>query len=107
MRPLIPCLPIEFLLDPPDLSLIQNDEEEKKLLNYSIVMGLVSSPSVRSMWTSNGVGAKTGRMRSEREEEEALLSEKRVFEEEEEAGRRMRAASVGETGDWIRSDSGI
>ena len=36
-----------------------------------------------------------------------LLSEKRVFEEEEEAGRRMRAASVGETGDWIRSDNGI
>ena len=70
-------------------------------------MGLVSSPSVRSMRLSNETGAKTGRMRSEREEEEALLSEKRVFEEEEEAGRRMRAASVGETGDWIRSDSGI
>ena len=56
-----------------------------KFLDYSIVMGLVSSPSVRSMRTGKGAGAKTGRMRSEREEEEALLSEKRVFEEEEEA----------------------
>ena len=70
-------------------------------------MGLVSSPSVRSTRTGKGAGVKTGRIRSEREEEEALLSEKRVFEEEEEAGRRMRAASVGETGDWIRSDNGI
>ena len=78
-----------------------------KLKLYSRVMGLVSSPSVRSMRTGNGIGEKTGRMRSEREEEEALLSEKRVFEEEEEAGRRMHAASVGETRDWIRSDSGI
>ena len=59
------------------------------------------------MRSSNKTDEKTGRMRSEREEEEALLSEKRVFEEEEEAGRRMRAASVGETGDWIRSDNGI
>ena len=70
-------------------------------------MGLVSSPSVRSTRTGKGAGAKIGRICSEREEEEALLSEKRVFEEEEEAGRRMRAASVGETGDWIRSDNGI
>ena len=70
-------------------------------------MGLASSPSVRSMRTGNGVGAKTGRMRSEREEEEVLFSEKRVSEEEEEAGRRILAASVGETGDWMRSDSGI
>ena len=70
-------------------------------------MGLDSSPSVKSMRAGNSIGAKTGRMRSEREEEEALLSEKRVFEEGEEAGRRMRAASVGETGDWIRSDNGI
>ena len=105
---MIPCLPVEFLLDSPDLSLIQRDKKKKRRLKlYSRVMGLVSSPSVRSTRTGKGAGAKTGRMRSEREEEEALLSEKRVFEEEEEAGRRMRAASVGETGDWIRSDSGI
>ena len=32
-------------------------------------MGLASSPSVRSMRTSNGVGAKIGSMRSEEEEE--------------------------------------
>ena len=104
---MIPCLPVKFLLDSPDLRLIQNKRRREKFLNYSIVMGLVSSPSVRSTRTGKGAGAKTGRMRSEREEEEALLSEKRVFEEEEEAGRRMRAASVGETGDWIRSDNGI
>ena len=104
---MIPCSSIEFLLDSPDLSLTQNVKEKESPLNYSIVMGLVSSPSVRSTRTGKGAGVKTGRMRSEREEEEALLSEKRVFEEEEEAGRRMRAASVGETGDWIRSDSGI
>ena len=65
-------------------------------------MGLVSSPSVRSTRTGKGAGAKTGRMRSEREEEEALLSEKRVFEEEEEAGRRIREAMEGETGDLMR-----
>ena len=28
----IPCLPIELLLDPPDLSLIQNNNEEEKVL---------------------------------------------------------------------------
>ena len=82
-------------------------KKEESSLNYSTVMGLASSPSVRSTRTGKGTGVKTGRMRSEREEEEVLLSVKRVSEEEEEAGRRMRAASVGETGDWIRSDSGI
>ena len=66
-------------------------------------MGLVSSPSVRSICT----GVKIGRMRSEREEEAELFSEKRVSEEEEEARRRILAASVGETGDWIWSDNGI
>ena len=70
-------------------------------------MGLVSSPSVRSTRTGKGAGAKTGRMRSEREEEEGLSSEKRVSDEEEEAGRRILAASEGETGDWIRTDNGI
>ena len=82
-------------------------KKEESSLNYSTVMGLASSPSVRSMRTGKDAGAKTGRMRSEREEEEALLLVKRVSEEEEEAGRRMCAASVGETGDWIRSDNGI
>ena len=36
-----------------------------------------------------------------------LFSEKRVSDEEEEAGRRILAASEGETGDWIRTDNGI
>ena len=62
---------------------------------------------MRSTRTGKGAGAKTGRMRSEREEEEALFSEKRVSDEEEEAGRRILAASEGETGDWIRTDNGI
>ena len=70
-------------------------------------MGLVSSPSVRSMRTGNGAGVKTGRMCSEREEEEELFLDKRVSEEEEEAGRRILAVSEGDTGDWMRSDSGI
>ena len=69
MSPLIPCLPIEFLLDPPDLSLIQNDEQ-KRLELYSRTMGFVSSLSVRSIC----VGARTGEIRSEREEEESLES---------------------------------
>ena len=75
---------------------------ERKSLSYSIVMRLASSPSVRSICA----GAKTGRIHSEREEEEAVFSEKRVSEEEE-AGRRIRAAIEGETGDWMRSRSGI
>ena len=65
-------------------------------------MGLVSSPSVRSMRTSNGVGAKIGRMRSE--EEEATVSfEEQKGSDEEEAGRRIEAATEGDTGDLIRS----
>ena len=32
MSPLISCLPIELLLNPPDPSLIQNDNEEEKVL---------------------------------------------------------------------------
>ena len=71
---------------------------------YSRVMGLLSSPSVRSMRSSNESDAKTGRICSEVEEEEGLRSEQRVSEEEEvaEAGRRIRAAMEGETGDLMR-----
>ena len=45
-------------------------KKEESSLNYSTVMGLALSPSVRSMRTSKGAGAKIGRMRSEEEEEE-------------------------------------
>ena len=71
-------------------------------------MGLASSPSVRSMRTSKGAGAKIGRMRSEEEEEELSFWEKRVSDEEE-AGSKMEAAMEGETGDliWSLSETGM
>ena len=98
---LIPCLPVLFLLYPPDFVLIQNGKT-KKLGLYLRIKGLVLSPSVRS----TGAGMKTGRMHSDKEEEEASLLEKRVTEEEE-AGRRIRAASEGDTGDRMQSESEI
>ena len=65
-------------------------------------MGLASSPSVRSTC----VGMKTGRICSDKEEEEGSFWELRVSEDDE-AGRRMEAVTEDETGDLMRSTSGI
>ena len=64
-----------------------------------MVMGLVSSPSVRSTWLREN----TGRICFDKEEEEVSV---RVSEGDNDAGRRMEAAIEVVTGDQMQSASG-